>query len=96
MDQKETDAGTLTVLMQRFTEYRLPRAERMLERVQAGERLTDVDLGWLKRINEERGRNRELLRRHPEYFDLVSRMIDLYAQIMEKALENEQSDAGPR
>ncbi|MEM1410975.1 MAG: hypothetical protein AAGH19_01350 [Pseudomonadota bacterium] len=91
MDQKEEDIGSLTMVLERFTEYRLPRAERMLDRVNAGERLTDIDLNWLKRINAEGRYNRDLIRRNPEYHELATRMVDLYSQIMEKALENEQA-----
>jgi hypothetical protein len=43
MDQSEEDAGTIAALMLRMTEYRLPRAERMLERVKSGEKLSDSD-----------------------------------------------------
>lgn len=95
MDQKEEDAGSLTLLLERFTEYRLPRAERMLDRVNAGEKLTDYDLHWLKQIHEEGKKNRDLLRRNPAYREVVARMVDLYAQITTKALENEQANPGP-
>jgi hypothetical protein len=33
MDQSEEDAGTIAALMLRMTESRLPRAQRMLEKV---------------------------------------------------------------
>lgn len=91
MDQKEQDISTLTTLMQRFTDYRLPRAERLLERVNAGEKVTDYDLRWLKTIYKDSMKTRDLVRRNPEYHKLVARVIDLYAQITQKALENEQT-----
>ena len=91
MDQKQEDIGSLTVLLERFTDYRLPRAERILDRVNAGEALSDYDLHWLKKINEEGKGNRDLLRRNPEYMAVVTRMIDLYSQITARALENEKN-----
>ena len=48
MDQKTEDAGTIAALMIRFSEYRLPRAQRMLNRVNAGELLNDSDIAFLK------------------------------------------------
>ena len=91
MDQKDKDLGSLTVLMERFTEYRLPRAERLLEEVEAGETISDRDLKWLRRIVEEGRSTRDLVRRHPEYHEIVVRFIDLYGQIVGKALENEHA-----
>ena len=91
MEQKTEDAGTIAALMIRFREYRLPRAQRMLERVNAGETLSDSDIEFLKRIMADDENSRRLLKRHPEYQTLVSKFIDLYAEITARALENEKS-----
>ena len=40
MDQSDKDAGTIATLMLRMKESRLPRARRMLERVNGGETLS--------------------------------------------------------
>ena len=51
MDKKlDKDKGTIAALMIRFKEYRLPRAMRMLGRVNAGETLMDNDIAFLKRV----------------------------------------------
>lgn len=91
MDQEEKDAGTISALMIRMTETRLPRAYRLLERVNDGGTLSDNDIRFLKRVLRDSRSNQSLFKRNPELIDLVSRFIDLYAEIVEKALANEKS-----
>ena len=91
MDQEEKDAGTISALMIRMTETRLPRAQRLLEKVNDGSTLSDSDIRFLKRVFKDSRSNQSLFRRNPEFIDLISRFIDLYSEIVAKALENEKS-----
>lgn len=91
MDQSTIDAGTLSALMIRFRESRLPRARRMLEKVTDGQKLSDEDIGFLKRIYEDSRKTQPLVQRHPEYMGLVSAFIEMYTEIITRALENERS-----
>lgn len=91
MDQSTIDAGTLAALMIRFRESRLPRARRMLEKVTDGQKLSDEDIGFLKRIYEDSRKTQPLVQRHPEYMGLVSAFIEMYTEIITRALENERS-----
>ena len=91
MDQEEKDAGTISALMLRMTETRLPRAQRLLEKVNDGSTLSDSDIRFLKRVFNDSRSNQSLFRRNPEFIDLISRFIDLYSEIVAKALENEKS-----
>ena len=91
MDQEEKDAGTISALMLRMTETRLPRAQRLLEKVNDGSTLSDSDIRFLKRVFNDSRSNQSLFKRNPEFIDLISRFIDLYSEIVEKALENEKS-----
>jgi hypothetical protein len=86
----DKDAGTIAALMKRFREQRLPRAQRMLEKVEAGSILSDEDIAYLERIFKDANSVRPLVERNPEYHALVSRATDLYATIVEKAVENEK------
>ena len=100
VDQEDLDAGTITALMIRFKDYRLPRAKRILQRVDAGERLTDRDIRFLKRVYSDGWQVQPLVKRHPEYSSLVARTLGLYTEIIEKGLANEKAfrkedDAGP-
>ena len=89
MDQSEKDAGTIAALMIRFKEYRLPRAQRMLEKVNGGEKLSDSDIQFLKRVYNDGRNTQPLVKRHPEYNDLIARYISLYTEIINKGVENE-------
>lgn len=91
MDQKTLDAGTFAAMLQRYTEYRLPRARRMLERVNGGECISDDDILWLKRVYAESRSSFYLVLRNPDYSLVYTRSIDLFAEITAKALANEQS-----
>jgi hypothetical protein len=90
MKQSERDAGTIAALMVRLREYRLPRAQRMLEKAGRGETLSDNDLEFLERVFRDARDLKPLVERNPKYLDLVSRMIDLYGEIIAKSLENER------
>ena len=80
IDQEDLDAGTITALMIRFKDYRLPRAKRILQRVNAGERLTDRDIRFLKRVYTDGWQVQPLVKRHPEYSNLVARTLSLYTE----------------
>jgi len=91
MDQSEKDAGTIAALMLRMTETRLPRAHRLLEKVNGGDTLRDNDIAFLKRVFKDSVTNQSLFKRNPEYLVIVSRFIDLYTEIVNKGLENEKA-----
>ena len=91
MDQAKEDAGTIAALMLRMVEYRLPRAQRMLEKVNDGERLSVSDIQFLKRVYKDNRANQALFKRNPEYLELMAEFIDLYAEIITKGLENEKT-----
>ena len=45
----------------------------------------------MKRVYTDSRNTQSLVKRHPEYRDLISRSIDLYTEIINKGLENEKS-----
>ena len=90
MEQSKEDAGTITALMIRMKDIRLPRATRMLERVNRGETLSDSDIQFLKRVYNDSRNSQALVARHPEYHELISRAIGLYTEIINKGLKNEK------
>jgi len=91
MEQSEKDAGTIAALMIRFKKTRLPRAERLLEKVNGGEKLSDGDINFLKRVYADTRLDQSLFKRHPEYHGLITAFIDLYTEIVTKGLENEKT-----
>lgn len=92
MEQSEKDAGTIAALMIRFKETRLPRAQKLLEKVNGGEKLCDSDIGFLKRVYQDTRTHQSLIKRHPKYHDLVTGFIDLYTEIITRGLENEKAE----
>ena len=89
----DNDSGTIVALMLRFKNDRLPRTMRMLDRVNAGETLMDNDIAFLKRVFTDARANQQLVKRNPEYNELVSRALSLYEEIIKKATENEKAQS---
>jgi hypothetical protein len=91
MEKSTIDAGTIAALMIRMKEYRLPRARRLLEKVNEGEVLSNEDISFLKRVYNDSRNSQPLVKRHPEYHDLVVRVLNMYTDIITKGLENEKA-----
>ena len=90
IDQSNKDAGTIAALMTRFREVRLPRAQRLLEKVNAGNKLDDDDIEFLKRVYNDSRNLHTLVERNPDYLTLITRYIDLYSEIISKAVDLEK------
>jgi hypothetical protein len=93
MTDASHDTGVLYTLVERFNTQRLPRALDLKEKVDAGETLSDLDLQFLEEVFADANQMRPLAERHPEYHDLIARVIHLYKEIMDKALENEKKSS---
>jgi len=91
LDQDERDSGTLAALMLDLEENRLPRALRLLDRVNKGELLSEEDIEFLKKVYEDSRANESLVERHPEYCKLIARSLGLYTEIITKGVANEKS-----
>jgi len=89
-DPSEKDDGVISVLLQRLETQRLPRALALKEKVDRGEVLNEYDLAFLNKVFHDASQVKSLLDRHPEYQELVARLMHLYHEITDKALKNEQ------
>ena len=92
MKTPSEDQGVIQALLDRLNNQRLPRLLALKEKVDAGEALADEDLDFLHQVFEEAGRVKPIIDRHPQYQDLVARVVRLYADITAQALENEKKD----
>ena len=88
-----SDTGTTQALLDRLVHTRLPRTLELKQRVDAGQRLSDTDLEFLKDLLEDAQRGQQFIARHPELHELAGRLVQLYEEIVKKAVENE-SKAG--
>lgn len=89
MTESTNDAALIQVLVERLEKIRLPVALELKEKVDRGEVLNDLDIGFLEEVLGDVGKIKPLLDRHPEWHDLAGRMASLYNDITTKALENE-------
>ena len=90
MSSENTDKGVIAVMMKRFEERRLPRALDIRKRVENGERLSELDLAFLRRVLEDSHEITRLAEKYPDYQKLYSQRAALFHEITQKALENEQ------
>jgi hypothetical protein len=89
MTESTKEDALIQVLVERLEKIRLPIALELKEKVDRGEVLNDLDIGFLEEVLGDVGKIKPLLDRHPEWHDLAGRMASLYNDITTKALENE-------
>jgi hypothetical protein len=89
MTDSSKEAALIQVLVERLEKIRLPVALDLKEKVDRGEVLNDLDIGFLEEVLGDVGKIKPLLDRHPEWHELAGRMASLYNDITTKALQNE-------
>jgi hypothetical protein len=94
MEQSQKDRGSIIALMEKLVEIDLPRARRLLDRVNAGLKLRETDIEFLKRLYEDSEMNEGLVERNPAYQAVFTRSFELYTEIIRKGLENEKTQEG--
>lgn len=91
MADESKDAGLLQVLVARLEQQRLPIALDLKKKVDRGEKLNDFDIQFLEEVFSDAQHVGGLIERNPEWHELATRMIGLYKEITDKALENEKA-----
>ena len=86
----DSHEGTYQVLVERFVERRLPTLVDIRDRVEAGELLSEGDIEILSRVIDQAQNFAATAHEFPEAKPLIARVIDLYEQITERALQNEE------
>ena len=92
MSNPTEDAGIIQTLLDRLNSQRLPMALTLKEKVDQGGTLSDHDIRKLEEVFADARKIQPLVDRHPEYHDLVARILNLYREILDRALENEKKD----
>jgi hypothetical protein len=90
MTSGQTDAATLQALLARLLEFRLPRLLAIKEHVDGGARLDDTQVAFLKDALEDAKRGQQFVARNPEFHAIGAQIVQLYEDIVSKAVENEQ------
>lgn len=90
MSDQPDDTGTVQALLDRLLKQRLPRTLDLKQHVDSGARLSDSELDFLKRVLEDAQESQRYVTRHPELHALGSRLVELYGEIVRKAMENEK------
>ena len=93
MSHPTDDTATLQALLDRLLKFRLPRAMALKKRVDAGERMTDADIAFMKEALEDAQDGQHFVARNPEFHALGGELVQLYEEIVEKATENEKKAA---
>lgn len=91
MTEPSEDAGVIGALIERFEKLRLPRVLEMKERVDKGEKLTDIDMEFLGEVFEDAKHMKKYIDRNPKFQDAAAQAMSLYSEITAKALENEKN-----
>ena len=84
------EEAVIETLLDRFVNQRLPRAISIKEKVDRGEVLNDLDIQFLEEVFSSANKIKPLIDKHPEYETLAAKTINLYSEIMDKALHNEK------
>lgn len=90
MADKSHDPGVIHALVERLNTQRLPRALDLKKKVDAGGTLGEHDMHFLESVFHDAETIKPLVSRNPEYQQLAARIIKLYKEIVDKAMENEK------
>ena len=90
MTSGQTDAATLQALLARLLEFRLPRLLAIKEHVDGGARLDDTQVAFLSDALEDANSGQQFVARNPEFHAVGAQIVQLYEDIVTKAVENEQ------
>lgn len=91
MNHTEKELGITMALLERFEKQTLPELLWVKERVEKGELLTDGDMEFLDQVQENASTVKSIIDAQPDYQNLYARAINLYEEIIAKALENQQA-----
>jgi hypothetical protein len=90
MSNPTQDAGVIQTLLERLNSQRLPMALALKDKVDRGETLSEYDIKKLEEVFADAQAIQPMIGRHPEYQDLVARILHLYKDILDKAMGNEK------
>jgi hypothetical protein len=90
MADNKKDQGIIFVLLERFKNQRYPRALALKKKVDAGGILDEYDEQFLDEVFQDFDKVKALVERNPEYKELVTEILNLWNDIIEKNIENQK------
>ena len=90
IDIKEKHLGVFQSLMQEFEQHRLPRLLRLIDKVDHGEAINDVDFDFLCKEIKDACITKHLTVIYPELREFCLQMGHLYKELCDKAVDNEK------
>ncbi len=89
MKDVTSELGVIYALVERFEKQRLPRLLELKKRVDQGEVFSESDIRFMSQVVLDAQRSKRLIDRHPDWHKFCAEVINLYEEIAEKALDNE-------
>ena len=90
MSDPPDDTGTVQALIERLVKFRLPRAMEIKQHVDTGGVLSDSEIDFLRLALADARDATKFVTRHPDLHTLGTQVVQLYDEIVRKAMENEQ------
>lgn len=91
MEKNIKDKAVLETLLERFQKQRLPRLLDIKKNVDQGETLSEYDIEFMEELFRDAKQNdRYLQTADDELKKLMGKVLALYKEITERAMENEQ------
>lgn len=90
MTQDSSEEGVVLAMLERFEKFRLPRIMDIKQKVDQGEKLSEVDIDFLQRVMEDAAEAKPYIDKRPDLQALYTQTMHLYNEISTRALENEQ------
>ena len=90
MPDKNYDTGIILVILQRFENQHLPRLIDIKENLDRGEQLNTFDIEFLSEALHDIQSLLPSMDRHPEYKDLMAKVMHYYKAITDEAFSNEK------
>ena len=78
MDKKTEDTGVILVLLESFEKQRLPRIIEIKLKLEYGDIINEFELEYLSEALHDARMLFPYLDRHPEYRELVAKIIHFY------------------
>lgn len=90
MSPQTDDVGKIQALLEWLVKFQLPRTLEIEQRIDCGECLGNSEIEFLKCGLQETQYWQRLIARNSEFKELDVRIVQLYAGIVRKAVENEK------